>query len=148
MCSIRKQSLEEAKRASNRSSPESLALPRFCGKTVMQLMVIFMPGWQQHCFLFDSRSSWQNSCITHVGITLCWWLTYSKVTQWSGLGLCLARPVGRLLQASESGWAPAAVVRFWLQFHTSWQWVCVKSTADSGCETHREKGLGVPGSTR
>lgn len=28
------------------------------------------PGWQQHCLLFDSRSSWKGSHITHGGISL------------------------------------------------------------------------------
>lgn len=46
----------------------------------------FSPKWQKKkkkketSFLFDSRRSWQNSCITHIGITLCW-------------GLCTLEPV-------------------------------------------------------
>lgn len=44
--------------------------------------------------LFDSRSSWQDSCITHSGIILYWWLTYSRVTPWSGLCLGLEITTG------------------------------------------------------
>lgn len=54
----------------------------------------------------------------------------------------VSRTVVRLVQASEYGWASAAVVCFWLQFHTSWQTVCVKRSADSGCEIRRVKGAG------
>lgn len=65
--------------------------------------------------------------------------------------VCLARPVRRLLQVSDCGdcgRASAAVACFWLQFHTSWQKLCVKRTDDSGCEIHRGRGLAGPGSTK
>lgn len=48
----------------------------------------FPPKWQKKeketSFLFDSRRSWQNLCITHIGITLRWWLVGSRASQWSG----------------------------------------------------------------
>lgn len=31
---------------------------------------ILPPGWQQHCLLFASRSSWEDSHVTHAGISL------------------------------------------------------------------------------
>lgn len=53
----------------------------------------------------------------------------------SGQGT-VSRTAVRLRQASEYSWASAAVMCFWLQFHTSWQMVCVKISADSGCERY------------
>lgn len=77
--------LEKRKIASSRSWLESLTLPRLNGKTVMQCTIFPQMAKRKKKILFDSRRSWQNSCITHIGITLCWRLVYSRASQGSGL---------------------------------------------------------------
>lgn len=144
MSSIRKWSLGEEKRFSNRSS----ALPSLNGKTVMQLMVIFffsLAGNNTVLFvcLIPEASGRMHVLLmleSHFADGLC------TLESLSGQGCVQA--CWRLLQASRCGWASAAVVCFWLQFHTSWQTICVKSTADSGCELHRGRGQGGLGGAK
>lgn len=129
--------LSERKRVSLTEVSLSHKLSSLSGKTVMQFTVILLPlaGNNTGFCLIPAAAGRMRVLLmleSHFANGL--W------TQESLSGQGCVQACGRSPQSSRCGWPAAAVVCFWLQFHTSWQTICVKSAADSGCEIHRGKG--------